>query len=120
MDFDNIHNSKITLPIDDHNEIHQLTDSFNELINKLARAKSSLENNQQRLTIEDTGIGIAKEHWEDIFMPFTRLDNNANQTSCGVGMGLSLSRALAKKMDSNITLSHSTPEGSQLLLACLK
>ncbi|OUS25004.1 hypothetical protein A9Q99_22420 [Gammaproteobacteria bacterium 45_16_T64] len=68
------------------------------------------------IAVQDTGVGIAKEHWNVIFSPFIRLEYAEANEIGGVGVGLSISRIFARKMGGDITLSHSSPEGSLFIL----
>lgn len=68
------------------------------------------------IAIQDTGVGIEKEHWKDIFLPFTRLDYAESHQIGGVGVGLSLARSLMRKMHGEITISHSSPDGSLFII----
>ena len=68
------------------------------------------------IAIQDTGVGIGKEHWKDIFSPFTRLEYAESHQIGGVGVGLSLARSLMRKMHGDITLSHSSPDGSLFII----
>lgn len=55
------------------------------------------------LTVKDTGIGIKKEDQEKIFTVFTKVGKTKN-TSPGAGLGLAISKELAKLMNGDITL----------------
>ncbi len=69
------------------------------------------------IAIQDTGVGISKEHWKEIFSPFTRLEYAESHQIGGVGVGLSLARSLMRKMQGDITLSHSSPDGSLFIIS---
>ena len=55
-----------------------------------------------RLTVEDTGIGIALEMRERIFQSFEQGDNSYSRQYGGVGLGLSICRQLAALMDGTL------------------
>lgn len=65
-----------------------------------------------RISISDTGIGIAKEQQLQIFRPFTQLDSTLNRRFGGVGLGLSICRRLARLFEGDVWLEESSPEGS--------
>jgi len=69
------------------------------------------------IAIQDTGAGIQQHHWEDIFTAFTRLEYAEKKQIGGVGVGLSISRMLARKMHGDINLSHSSPDGSLFIIS---
>ncbi len=48
--------------------------------------------------VTDSGIGIAQERMEEIFEPFAQLDGSITRKYGGVGLGLSISKALVKFM----------------------
>lgn len=64
-----------------------------------------------RFQVEDTGIGIAKEQVEAIFLPFQQVGENAQKIE-GTGLGLSITRQLAKLMNSEIYLQSELGKGS--------
>lgn len=57
--------------------------------------------NRVRFSIEDTGMGIAAEHLESIFEPFTRIGAETGVVE-GTGIGLTICRSLIEKMDGTI------------------
>jgi signal transduction histidine kinase/CheY-like chemotaxis protein len=67
-----------------------------------------IENNLLRISVTDSGIGIATEYADKIFTPFSRLgmENSAIQ---GTGIGLALSKKLAELMNGKLDYK-STPE----------
>lgn len=72
------------------------------------------KDDQLVISIADTGIGIAPEMREEIFKNFVKLDDEVN----GVGLGLTLSRRLARSLGGDVVLDDSYKGGScfQLLL----
>ena len=62
-------------------------------------------------TIADTGIGIAEEYLEHVFEPFTQIGESDDQVHSGIGMGLSLSRALAGMLGGSLELSSDPGHG---------
>jgi two-component system, sensor histidine kinase len=55
-----------------------------------------------RLTVQDTGIGMDKETVENLFTRFYQADNSLRRRVGGSGLGLEISRTLARMMDGDI------------------
>jgi two-component system sensor histidine kinase ChiS len=69
------------------------------------------------LTISDTGCGIPKEQWEQIFTEFNHDILSERQYKQGLGLGLYISRQLARKMKGDVWIANSVPgEGTSLSL----
>ncbi len=66
--------------------------------------------------IHDTGPGIDGAERERIFEPFTQGDNYLTRTAGGMGLGLSISRKLARLLGGDITLESTPGEGSTFTL----
>ncbi|OKH37805.1 hypothetical protein NIES2119_11640 [[Phormidium ambiguum] IAM M-71] len=64
-----------------------------------------------RFQVKDTGIGIAKEQVEAIFLPFQQVGENAQKIE-GTGLGLAITRQLAELMNSEIHLQSELGKGS--------
>jgi signal transduction histidine kinase len=61
------------------------------------------------ISVTDTGPGIPREKQELIFQEFTRLDPSAQQ---GAGVGLAISRRIARLLGGDITVRSEPGEGS--------
>jgi signal transduction histidine kinase len=69
------------------------------------------------LNISDTGIGIATEKLEAIFKPFTQLKEGLADREGGIGLGLAISRDLARGMKGDITVQSALGKGSRFTLS---
>ncbi|MDZ5662890.1 ATP-binding protein [Nocardioides sp. S-58] len=61
-----------------------------------------------RFEVADTGIGIAEDHLQALFEPFTQVDPHAAREHRGVGLGLAICRALADLLGGRLDV-RSTP-----------
>jgi nitrogen-specific signal transduction histidine kinase/DNA-binding response OmpR family regulator len=69
--------------------------------------------------VADTGIGIATEDLERIFLPFDRGGGRASGVAPGIGLGLALSRMLAQIMGGDIAVKSEAGRGSRFVLRVL-
>ncbi len=67
--------------------------------------------NKIRFQVEDTGIGIASDHLEEIFLPFHQVSEHRNFVG-GTGLGLSISKRLVEMMGSTLEVNSTLGEGS--------
>ncbi|MCG8417274.1 MAG: response regulator [Proteobacteria bacterium] len=65
-----------------------------------------------RIAVNDTGIGVAAEHQQKIFEPFTQADGSMTRRYGGTGLGLVIAKQLAKLMDSDIYIESEPGMGS--------
>jgi signal transduction histidine kinase len=69
-----------------------------------------------RFNVIDTGRGIPKDKLEAIFEPFIQVNRQFTREQEGVGLGLSISRDLARMMDGDLTAESREGEGSTFTL----
>jgi signal transduction histidine kinase len=69
------------------------------------------------LEISDTGIGIAAEKQEAIFEPFIQLKETFVGREGGVGLGLAISRDLARAMKGDLTVESEEGKGARFMLS---
>jgi two-component system CheB/CheR fusion protein len=74
-----------------------------------------------RITVWDTGPGIAVEQQEHIFEPFVQIDRGlTSPPPDGVGLGLAISRDLARGMGGDLTVESAPGHGSRFTLTLLR
>jgi signal transduction histidine kinase len=56
------------------------------------------------IRVTDTGYGIPAEKLEAVFEPFVQVDGGLTRTAEGLGLGLSISRQLARDMGGDLTV----------------
>ena len=69
-----------------------------------------------RTTVADTGRGIPAERLEAIFEPFVQVERRLRGPSEGVGLGLAISRELARAMGGDLRVQSTLGEGSAFTL----
>ena len=73
----------------------------------------SAQNDQVRIEVCDTGIGIAQEAQARIFRPFTQAGAGITRQFGGTGLGLALTNSLCEVMHGRLTISSEVGFGSQ-------
>lgn len=69
------------------------------------------------LRVIDTGLGIATAKLEAIFEPFTQLKADLTDRERGVGLGLAISRDLARAMKGDLTVESTEGKGTRFTLS---
>lgn len=64
-------------------------------------------------TVCDTGIGISSENISHLFQPFSQLDSQLNRRYEGTGLGLALTRRLARLHGGDLTVKSELGKGSK-------
>jgi signal transduction histidine kinase len=73
-------------------------------------------NNQVKIMVSDTGVGIAKENLERIFERFEQVKNAAPNGEKGTGLGLSICREFMKLHNGTIWAESEPEKGSRFLI----
>jgi signal transduction histidine kinase len=74
------------------------------------------ENGGLVIVVADHGPGIVAEDRRRIFRPFHKSAREAADTQPGVGLGLALSRRLARELGGTLALANDPPPGARFLL----
>jgi len=76
------------------------------------RLHAAVENGSLSFRLRDHGPGVPRERVRTIFEPFDRGGRDASDPVPGVGLGLALSRDLARDMGGDLTLEHPAGGGA--------
>ena len=71
----------------------------------------SKKNNNIIITIDDDGIGIPENEYQNVFKPFYKLDKSRGDSKSSVGLGLSITSDIIKSHGGNIILEKSPLNG---------
>jgi two-component system osmolarity sensor histidine kinase EnvZ len=91
--------------------------SLNNLIDnsikyaKKIKLKLSKKNNNIIITIDDDGLGIPENEYQNVFKPFYKLDKSRGNSKSSVGLGLSITSDIIKSHGGNILLDKSPLNG---------
>lgn len=69
-----------------------------------------------RITVQDTGIGIADDHLADIFDEFYRIDNDPAARDNGLGLGLTIVERISRLLDIKLNVTSQVGGGSMFTL----
>ncbi len=76
------------------------------------RLEAGATSEELRLLVRDTGVGVPADRLEAIFDAFTQSDGSTTRRFGGTGLGLTLSRRMARLMGGDITVTSVVGEGS--------
>ena len=68
------------------------------------------------ISVEDSGVGMSKEQISRLFTPFTKIKSNRELNKEGVGLGLAVSKNIAKALGGDITVVSEIGQGSKFTL----
>jgi len=97
------------------------------LVNLLSNGIKFTENGEVRvsclvnsgvleLRIADTGVGISAENIEEVFEPFWQAEQSTTRKTGGTGLGLSVTRKLARLLGGDVTVASKLGTGTTFLL----
>lgn len=77
---------------------------------------NSSETEGNWLEVEDTGIGIPKEHQERIFERFYRVDKSRSKERGGTGLGLAIVKHIAQVHGAQVSVQSEPGKGTQIMV----
>lgn len=82
-------------------------------------AAAALPDGRTRLDIQvaDTGAGMTEAQMDRLFQPFAQADESVARTHGGTGLGLVISRQLARMMEGDVTVASTPGEGSRFTVS---
>ena len=90
--------------------LNNIIDNSIKYANKIKLGLSK-KNNNIIITIDDDGIGIPENEYQNVFKPFYKLDKSRGDSRSSVGLGLSISSDIIKSHGGNILLEKSAFNG---------
>ncbi len=72
-----------------------------------------------KFSVQDTGVGIAKEKQKTIFKAFSQADNSISREFGGTGLGLAISNRYIEMMGSNIQVKSELKKGSEFFFTLM-
>jgi signal transduction histidine kinase len=77
----------------------------------------AMEGDRPTIRVIDTGSGIPAAKAESVFEPFVQADASLTRPAEGIGLGLSISRQLARNMKGDLTVTSTPGDGCTFVLA---
>lgn len=71
-------------------------------------------NNRVLISIEDTGIGIAKEHIVKAFEPFVQIDSTLSRQIAGTGLGLAIVKSFTELHGGSVSIESEPGRGTMV------
>jgi signal transduction histidine kinase/HPt (histidine-containing phosphotransfer) domain-containing protein len=84
-------------------------------IRVIARLNESSSEPRLRIEVIDTGIGMSPTDMSRLFRPFTQVDASNTRRFSGTGLGLTISRKLARILGGDVWVRSSPGEGSTFI-----
>jgi signal transduction histidine kinase len=76
----------------------------------------SKKKKKAKIIVKDTGLGMSADAMKNLFSKFYRIKTDQTQKITGTGLGLWISRELARKMNGDLTAESMENVGSQFIL----
>jgi signal transduction histidine kinase/CheY-like chemotaxis protein len=70
-----------------------------------------------KIRVQDSGIGVTPEQQRLLFQPFVQADGSTTRKFGGTGLGLSLSRQIARNLGGDVSIENSVPGAGSTFIA---
>lgn len=80
------------------------------------KLSASVADRSVRLSLQDHGPGLSPDARRRLFQPFSKSDLDAARSAPGIGLGLALSRELARSQGGDLRLDSTGPQGTTFVL----
>lgn len=77
---------------------------------------TELEDNKNIIWVQDTGVGIPKEHIDRLFERFYRVDKARSRAQGGTGLGLAIVKHIVLGFDGTINVESEVGKGSKFII----
>ncbi|AXQ97782.1 ATP-binding protein [Pseudoalteromonas piscicida] len=74
------------------------------------------QNERLMITVRDTGIGMTANEQKELFSAFYQADSSTSRKYGGTGLGLNISKSLARKLDGDISVESEVGSGTAFTL----
>ena len=95
--------------------LNNIIDNSIKYANKI-NFELSKKNNNIVITIDDDGLGIPENEYQNVFKPFYKLDKSRGDSRSSVGLGLSITSDIIKSHGGNIVLEKSPINGLRVMV----
>ena len=82
----------------------------------IVRVRASDDGASARISVEDTGPGIAPDDRARIFEPFERVESEGSESRPGLGLGLALARDVVRTLGGTLELESELGRGSRFTI----
>jgi PAS domain S-box-containing protein len=90
---------------------------FTPALGRIIVSTSVLDSDTGAISVRDTGIGMSAEELTLVFEPFTQFDSKLAREHSGTGLGMPISRELARGMGGDLTATSEPNVGSVFTLS---
>ncbi len=93
----------------------KFTDEKGKIVVSVQGRETGVDEIQLNFSVEDTGIGIAPEHQDLLFTPFSQVDASTTRKYGGSGLGLCICGQLVEMMGGHIRVQSQPGKGSRFI-----